>query len=375
MLEIVARDGYKAVTVRALTKLAHVSTATFYAQFDGTEDCLLDTYSMLLGRITDRVRASRSPGLGRTEQLGRSLLILVRELADPLTGRFALIEVFDAGPAGLARIDHQERGLATDVAGCLSRRGTRVSPTVGSWILAGVMRAVRVRILAGEPFDPQLLAESLASWGASLLAEERLDTSREAPPFAGTPSIPSVNQTGDDRAILLSALVRCAKSEGYWRLSAASVCRAAGLSVTKFKRQFANVDDCFQAAIRVLATTYLKLILKDDQPALPSLAEMTRGTEALRTAVMADPDLARLAFAEVLDSGASGLLGREELISDLTVAWQGNHPMALDALVAEASIAALWAGLAGSLRAGTSQPARIEWETIARLLSAPLSHA
>lgn len=371
MIEIVGAEGYRGVTVRKLTKMAHVSTATFYAQFDGTEDCFLGTYSMLMDRISERVLATRLPTLEQVDQLEFTLEVLVREMADPLAARFALVEVYGAGPAGLNRLDLQERALSDVVAGCLGRRGSPVGPLVAEWIVAGVLRAIRARVLIASPVDSPHFAQRLAVWGASHLFKMP-GHHRELLPAKKPVNAPELVPQGDERSILMSALVRRAKSDGYWRLTPSWVCQVAGLSNAKFKRHFNSIDACFQASLRVLTTTYFRPFLAEEPLATSCTTRLTRATAMLRSAVAADPELARLTFVEVLNPGASGLMCRENLITDLSVEWRRSKILAERPadLFVEASIAALWSAVARSIRTGPHAATR-EWDAFSRLLSAP----
>ena len=51
MIELCARVGYQDVSVAQVSSQAGVSSATFYEQFDGKEDCLLAAFSAARERV------------------------------------------------------------------------------------------------------------------------------------------------------------------------------------------------------------------------------------------------------------------------------------------------------------------------------------
>ena len=53
MIELCARSGYRSVSIAQVSSQAGVSSATFYEQFDGKEDCLLAAYRAIAERLIE----------------------------------------------------------------------------------------------------------------------------------------------------------------------------------------------------------------------------------------------------------------------------------------------------------------------------------
>ena len=66
MVELSAERGYEGVTVRSLTRLAGVSTRSFYKHFANAEECFAHTYDWLVQDALRRAYAARNGGAGIT---------------------------------------------------------------------------------------------------------------------------------------------------------------------------------------------------------------------------------------------------------------------------------------------------------------------
>lgn len=106
MVALVGESGYSALTVRRLSRLAGVSTGTFYAHFANIEDCFAQTYDLLMMTALDRAGSAMSSAKGDWQAgLRAGLACLLSDLArHPAAGRLAFIEIFCAGPAMLGRM-------------------------------------------------------------------------------------------------------------------------------------------------------------------------------------------------------------------------------------------------------------------------------
>jgi AcrR family transcriptional regulator len=93
-----AREGYLNVSIAQVSARAGVSSATFYEQFDGKEDCLLAAYRAARGRVYRQVLPV--PEEGNWSDAARSMLGgLFSELQrEPDVGRLLFVEALAGGP-------------------------------------------------------------------------------------------------------------------------------------------------------------------------------------------------------------------------------------------------------------------------------------
>jgi AcrR family transcriptional regulator len=104
MATCVAEQGYAATTVAQVIARAGVSRKTFYEHFRDKEHCFLAMYdtgiAFVVGRLTEALEAAEDP----RERLMAGLNTFLSVLADePAFCRAIVLEVYAAGPAGLAR--------------------------------------------------------------------------------------------------------------------------------------------------------------------------------------------------------------------------------------------------------------------------------
>jgi AcrR family transcriptional regulator len=101
---VFAKRGYQPTTVDNIVVAAKVGVGTFYAHFDGKEECLLAAYGQIVAEARERIVAR----VAGERSWARKALAALRELlgliaAEPLRARVALVEIQTGGPAGLER--------------------------------------------------------------------------------------------------------------------------------------------------------------------------------------------------------------------------------------------------------------------------------
>lgn len=164
-VEIFAKRGYRGATVGHLVAGAKVGVNSFYALFDGKDDCFLAVYDQITAEGRARMATAVPPGAPWPEQATavlRALLELIEE--KPLAARIALVEVETAGAMARA---HHERDL--DEAASLLRGGREHSPfrdelpaTLEFATVGGLAWLLKQRIALGEAGSvTQLLPEVL----------------------------------------------------------------------------------------------------------------------------------------------------------------------------------------------------------------------
>ncbi|HKZ12408.1 MAG TPA: TetR/AcrR family transcriptional regulator [Solirubrobacterales bacterium] len=361
LIEIAAVGGYEAVTVRKLTKLARVSTGAFYAQFNGTDDCLMSAYGRLMRAAGERIEAARSPRKASPEQCGNSVAALLSSLVDnPVAGRLALFEIFRAGPVAVSSAHTQETELELALRQSLDRRGRRVAPAAVAWITSGLLYCARGALGTGDDISPASLRR-LVAWGQACLAEPpedirrgrlRLDWSRrERPAECG----PASESPGNETELILSAVLRVATANGYQGVSPSGTSKAAGVPIARFKRYFADADDAYLTALsRAANDLFLGFGRQGEEPGRPWTVALCEQIAALCDSVAEDPELADLVFGRMLDPGLVGLTCRESLIREIASSWRLSVPLPERpaAMIAEASMAALWNSIARTVAVG-----------------------
>lgn len=361
MIELAARDGFEAVTVRRLTKAAGVSSRAFYLRFSGVDDCLLNAYAETMAGVADRVRATRAVELGPADQVDLALRALLDALvADRDVARFALIEVYAGGPAALSAIAAEERRIESALRGCLDRRSRRIPKATAAALVAASLRCARVQLIDATPAERGQTIDLLIEWARDLI-EDREDlrvtavaTTGPMPADAWEDERPAPGGR-DEEDLLLAAVLRLALPHGFQGLTSSKVSSAAGLPAARFRRHFANLADGYLAAVsRTCRSFFIELTAGEDAAATARTPIRLALRKAYRRAA-ADPAAARLTFRQVVDAGVAGLTCREHLISELALAYSATTPPGArpQPIRAEASIAALWATLAMSAQPGS----------------------
>ena len=150
---VFAKRGYQGTTIDHIAAGAKIGVGSFYALFEGKEDCFLQVYDRTVDDAREKIAASVQPDATWSDQVVaflRTSLALVA--ANPLAARIALVEIQTAGPAALARYEGTfNRFLA------LLSHGRQSSPyaaslpaTLEAAIVGGVLWLLHQRVVMGE---------------------------------------------------------------------------------------------------------------------------------------------------------------------------------------------------------------------------------
>lgn len=373
VVEIVAKDGYGALTVREIVQLAGVSTHTFYELFDDKDVCFLETYALLARRSAQRVIAAQAGcehAPAGYEQWQRRLrvafLAFARDLAsERKAARFALVEAFAGGPGARARM----RGAMGLYEAMLTNSfahapdGAATPPLVVKGIVSGIARVARTRVMAGRGHELPDLVDELVDWTLSLrcpqaLALERLRL-RTAQPAHGQPSITAPAAAGqrDERERILDATVSLAARDGFAELTGPRIRTTAGISRRTFETYFTDVTDCFAAAVARLTERAMARAMHAGARAPDWPRGVHRAVQELCRLVLADPVYAKLAFVEVLAPGPDGVRSRDATSAAVADALRASAPAQRrpSELSAEASVGAIWGLMHQSVAAGDAR--------------------
>jgi AcrR family transcriptional regulator len=158
-LQIIARDGYRAVTIEAIAHELDVTRPVVYNVFDGLEallHALLDRQEKrALDQLMRTISAAPPPGeLG--DYLRRTIEELVAMVAgDPLTWKPIFLAAVDTPPVVRSRIDRDREMVRSRIQALVDVAFARQKP--GREIDAGIVSHALVAI--GEYFGRQILQD------------------------------------------------------------------------------------------------------------------------------------------------------------------------------------------------------------------------
>lgn len=113
MAEACAEKGYAELAVADVVRLAGVSTATFYKQFDGKRDCMLAAHEELGARLLEEIDRACEGAESQEEGVRAAIRTTLALLAvDPPTARLLTVEILALGPEGSERRDAAVESLA-----------------------------------------------------------------------------------------------------------------------------------------------------------------------------------------------------------------------------------------------------------------------
>jgi AcrR family transcriptional regulator len=355
MIELVAECGYGAVTVSEVVRRARVSSRSFYEHFGDKDECFLATYDAIALRSARRVAAAHEGERDWSRRLVLALGAWTSGIArEPKMARLALVEAFEGGPAGLERMRRAEEMFEAMIAQSFARAPDPVvvPPLIVKGIVTGVHRVARARLLAGGADELPGLAEEALEWMLCFrcpAAAAVVELQDRSTPALSVARIGVAGDHGgvraDDRTHILDAVASLAAQDGYWQLTVPRIRTAAGVSRKRFDEHFADVQDCFIAALerhtdRVLA----RVVTPAGAAGATWGGGLHRALHALCAHLAANPAVARLGFIEVLSPGTGGMRCRERAIAEAAGVFRASAPPGQrpSELAAEASVGAVW---------------------------------
>jgi AcrR family transcriptional regulator len=386
MIDLSADRGYEAVTVRALTRLAGVSTRSFYSHFGNVEECFTFAYQSLAGASLRKAEAARNGSVEPEEAVRAAVESLFEDVArDPKAAWLVLVEAYAAGPAMQLRIEEAITSSERLLCDSLAAAGP---PMPSTYLLAGIAAAVarvaRWRLHVGEGAKLPKLAGELTEWifslverCASLEASDSDSLGLVAGPNGNhreSAGLTIPGELGEDRGRILSATVKLAASGGFESLRIPRIRREAGVSRRSFDARYTGVSECFLEAIEAVATTAVLRAGNESRGVDSWERGILRGTRALCEDAASNPALARLVFVEITAPGREGLGRRERLLTLAAEALRAGATACghrASALVAEASSAAAWRIARVEVGAGRTRNLRLVLPLIAYMILAP----
>lgn len=125
-IDVFAKRGYQQTTIDNIVATSKSSVGSFYALFDGKEDCMLQAYDRIVGDVRARIVAAAPAEGSWAEQFCAGLReVLSFVSSEPLAARVALVEIQTAGDRALRRYE----GTCEEVVDFLRRgRMERAAP-------------------------------------------------------------------------------------------------------------------------------------------------------------------------------------------------------------------------------------------------------
>ena len=393
MVELAGESGYKSVTVRALTKRAGVSTKAFYEHFSDKEDCFLQTYECITRRAVKRIIAAQAGETDWRERLRRAFGAFGRELEqEQRAARLVLIEVYALGSPALAQAQRTEAMFEAMVAESFSRSPDDLTmpPLLIKGIVAGTLRVVRSRLLAGDAAALSGLGDELAEWAlsyyndaldelANLEGPTRFRKHSSALAASLSKYRSRVRLPSSDRELIMSATAKLATSKRYDELTTSDIRAATGVSSKAFKAHFENIEDCFISTVEFEAARAVANAARTqlgNERAADDRAWMemvSRVVMVFCAALKANPTLSGLCFGALGDPGLDGLRCRERLLDRALEVVRQTAPgsIPLSGVSLEASIGAAWGAIDSQLTEGRASALVHSASSLSFLILAP----
>jgi AcrR family transcriptional regulator len=316
MVASIAERGYEATTITSLLKDAGVSSSSFYEQFADMQECLVAAIEALAGPALETVEAGlERPG---DRDLAKQAFEALFEqiVAQPAAAKMCFVDVYAAGPEGVALVDRTIDAFEVLVKQMLDQMpGYEAMPSeVSRALIGGVQKVIHKRLYRGQVEELLELAPQLWDWlflypappGPLKASRRRL---RKVPSFEERQDA----STPPER--ILRALAAVVSEKGYREASVPDIIRRAKTSSRTFYEHFVTKEDAMVAALDSGA----QKMLAEAMPAFrraqgSSWQNAIQATqEAMFTFGVQEPEYARLGAVEIFGAGTRALEEREKV--------------------------------------------------------------
>jgi AcrR family transcriptional regulator len=346
LLELLADEGYDAVTVRDLAGAAGISTRSFYKHYSGKEQCFLRVHQLVANYVL-RVIETFHRSTNREERIRRTIEAVTGAWAsEPKAARLLCVDAYAAGPAALKQADWTRRSIEAAIDESFGGGQTTSGSSLGAEaIVAGLYSATRDYVLLKAP--PTDL-----EWG---------DRGWDAMPSRG------------DVTVLLSVAARLAATTSYESLSLPKLLETAGVSRRTFDANFSSMEDCFLTALELKAADALDCVRAASEGAETPEQGVHRAVVALCDRVDNDASFASLCFDASVVPGIAKMRFQQVLIGNLGEIID-ERPAAsgqVDRLQAQASAGSTWGVIQNHVTTGRTRELRRKAPLLTSLLLVP----
>ncbi len=187
--EVFAKRGYQASTVDNIVTAAKVGVGSFYAHFEGKQECLLGAYEQIVDSVREQIAVAVAEECSwqcRAMAALQELLALIA--ARPLAARLALVEIQTGGSLALDRYGETlEPAIAALRGGRDSLGGApQPPPTLEEATVSGLAWLLAERVVRGEAKEvPELFHQvaevALEPYFGSAAAQRQIDAFLKSP--------------------------------------------------------------------------------------------------------------------------------------------------------------------------------------------------
>ncbi len=324
MVELVARNGFEATTLRELVSLAGVSKSTFYEHFESKQECFLCTFDDIVLEVARRIDEQFARPGDLREKL-RAALTVFADLAAGQQAAASLVTV-ESLTLGAAAVGHRERASVHFEE--LLKRGFAGSPSphelselTARGIIAGIRNCAYQRLRNGEAGGLPDVVEPMVEWilsyarapseparrAAAAVARETAAAAAAAAAPDGPPPDPGGGSEPGTAERIAMAAAELAYENGYEGLSIPAISSAAGVSNKTFYDNYPGKREAFTAGFDAVAQTVMISVAaafaaEDEHP-----EAIGAGLRVLLEHAGGDGLFSRLAFFELPMAGPAAL--------------------------------------------------------------------
>jgi AcrR family transcriptional regulator len=354
-LELVAANGYDAVTVRDLARAAGVSTRSFYKHYPSKEQCFLRVHRLVVQRVLRVFETSRKRAAG--EETQRAIEAVVGALvSEPKAAHLLCVDAYAAGPAALKQADWARRSIEMAIEDGLGDSPEAIGPSLAAEaIVAGIYGAARRCLLDGQTPPYSHLRDALTPWlnacceDFSRLDElarvpVRRDLELSAPPASVREPRWDVTSSNGDVTALLSAAAKLATTEDYESLTLPRLIQVAGVSRRSFHANFSSTEECFLMALESKAVDAIACVREASEGGSTPEQDVYRAVVALCDQVASHASLASLCFDASVVPGISKMISQQVLIDNLTylITERLTTERQVNQLTVQVAVGAVW---------------------------------
>ncbi len=315
MVATVAERGYEATTVADLVELSGVSRSAFYRHFADKQECFTAAIEALVGPALETIEGGLELP-GNVELAKKAFDTLIREqiVAQPAAAKMCFVEIYAAGPEGVALVDRTMDAFEVLFKQMLDQTpGYEGMPSeIVRALIGGVQKVIHKRLYRGQEQELLELAPQLWDWlflnpspPGPLKAPRR--RSRKTPSFEERQAASSPPER------ILRALAAVVSEKGYHETVVADIVERARTSTRTFYEHFDSKEDAMVAALDSGAQRMLAEALPAFRRAHDWQHAVQATQEAMFTFGVQEPEYAHLGAVEIFGAGTRALEQREKV--------------------------------------------------------------